>query len=49
MADAILDGTVRELPYNAYAFPNAPLGLYNGKPWFLPLIGLWHRILDWIQ
>jgi glycine/D-amino acid oxidase-like deaminating enzyme len=49
MADAILEGTVRELPYNAYAFPNAPLGLYNGKPWFLPLIGLWHRILDWIQ
>jgi len=49
MADAILDGTVKELPYNAYAFPTAPLGLYNGKPWFLPLIGLWHRILDWIH
>jgi len=46
MADAILDGTVRELPYNAYAFPKVPLSLYNGKPWFLPLIGLWHRILD---
>jgi glycine/D-amino acid oxidase-like deaminating enzyme len=48
MADAILDGTVKELPYSTYAFPTAPLGLYNGKPWFLPLIGLWHRILDWI-
>lgn len=48
MADAIVDGTVRELPYNAYPFPTAPLGLYNGRPWFLPLIGLWHRILDWI-
>jgi len=48
MANAILDGTVQELPYNTYAFPTAPLGLYNGKPWFLPLIGLWHRILDWI-
>ena len=48
MADAILDGTVRDLPYSAYNFPTAPLGLYNGKPWFLPLIGLWHRILDWI-
>ena len=47
MADAILDGTVKDLPYNAYEFPKAPLGLYNGKPWFLPLIGLWHRILDW--
>jgi glycine/D-amino acid oxidase-like deaminating enzyme len=49
MADAILNGTVKELPYNAYAFPTAPLGLYNGKPWFLPLIGLWHRILDWVH
>jgi glycine/D-amino acid oxidase-like deaminating enzyme len=48
MANAILDGTVSELPYNAYPFPTAPLGLYNGKPWFLPLIGLWHRILDWL-
>jgi glycine/D-amino acid oxidase-like deaminating enzyme len=48
MADAILDGTVSQLPYSTYAFPTAPLGLYNGKPWFLPLIGLWHRILDWI-
>jgi glycine/D-amino acid oxidase-like deaminating enzyme len=48
MADAILDGTVNELPYNAYEFPTAPLGLYNGKPWFLPLIGLWHKILDWL-
>lgn len=49
VADAILDGTVKELPYSSYAFPGAPLGLYNGKPWFLPLIGLWHRILDWIS
>jgi glycine/D-amino acid oxidase-like deaminating enzyme len=48
MADAILNGTVRELPYSTYAFPTAPLGLYNGRPWFLPLIGLWHKILDWI-
>lgn len=48
MANAIVDGKVSELPYNAYPFPNAPMGLYNGKPWFLPLIGLWHRILDWL-
>ena len=48
MANAILDGTVSELPYNAYPFPTSPFGLYNGKPWFLPLIGLWHRILDWL-
>jgi glycine/D-amino acid oxidase-like deaminating enzyme len=48
IANAILDGTVKEMPYNAYDFPTAPLGLYDGRPWFLPLIGLWHRILDWI-
>jgi glycine/D-amino acid oxidase-like deaminating enzyme len=48
MADSILEDTVKDLPYDAYDFPTAPLGLYNGKPWFLPLIGLWHRILDWM-
>lgn len=48
MANAILDDTVKDLPYSAYAFNSLPLGLYNGRPWFLPLIGLWHRILDWI-
>jgi glycine/D-amino acid oxidase-like deaminating enzyme len=46
MADAVLDGKVAELPYATYRFPTAPLGLYNGNPWFLPLIGLQHRILD---
>ncbi|NJD58105.1 MAG: FAD-dependent oxidoreductase [Anaerolineales bacterium] len=49
VADAMLDGTVADLPYSSYSFPTAPLGLYNGKPWFLPLIGLWHRVLDWIS
>jgi len=48
MADAILDGGLKDFPYNAYEFPTAPLGLYSGRPWFLPLIGLWHRILDWL-
>jgi glycine/D-amino acid oxidase-like deaminating enzyme len=48
MVDAILDDKVGDLPYAAYPFPSAPLGLYNGRPWFLPLIGLWHKILDWI-
>jgi glycine/D-amino acid oxidase-like deaminating enzyme len=49
LADSILDGKLKELPYTTYGFPTAPLGLYNGKPWFLPLIGLWHRILDWLH
>ncbi len=49
VAHAILDGTIKDLPYNAYPFPTAPLGLYNARPWFLPLIGLWHRILDLVE
>jgi glycine/D-amino acid oxidase-like deaminating enzyme len=48
MANAILDDTVKELPYSTYSFSSLPLGLYNGRPWFLPLIGLWHKILDWM-
>jgi glycine/D-amino acid oxidase-like deaminating enzyme len=48
VSDAMLDGKVAELPYSTYDFPTAPLGLYNGRPWFLPLIGMWHRVLDWI-
>jgi glycine/D-amino acid oxidase-like deaminating enzyme len=27
-------------------FPSAPLGLYNGKPWFLPFAGMYYRLLD---
>jgi glycine/D-amino acid oxidase-like deaminating enzyme len=46
IADAILDGAVADMPYATYPFPAAPLGLYDGNPWFLPLIGLQHRILD---
>jgi glycine/D-amino acid oxidase-like deaminating enzyme len=26
--------------------PGAPLGLYNGNPWFLPLAGAYYRVLD---
>jgi glycine/D-amino acid oxidase-like deaminating enzyme len=48
MADAILDGKVADMPYATYPFPTAPLGFYNGNPWFLPLIGLQHKILDWL-
>jgi glycine/D-amino acid oxidase-like deaminating enzyme len=29
--------------------PGAPLGLYDGRPWFLPFAGLWYKILDWIS
>jgi glycine/D-amino acid oxidase-like deaminating enzyme len=49
VAEAMLDDTIKEHPFAAYPFPGAPLGLYNGMPWFLPLVGVWHRFLDVIE
>lgn len=36
-------------PFAAIPFPGAPLGLYNGKPWFLPFAGAWYKFLDIIS
>lgn len=36
-------------PFTEIAFPGAPLGLYNGKPWFLPFAGAYYKVLDWIS
>lgn len=49
LADCIASGSLKDLPYASYPFPTAPLGLYNGRPWFLPLVGAWHKILDWVE
>ena len=49
VAEAMLAGTIREHPFAVYPFPGAPLGLYNEVPWFLPLIGAWHKMLDWVE
>ena len=49
VAEAMLGGTIKEHPFAAFPFPNAPLGLYNGTPWFLLLVGAWHRFLDVIE
>lgn len=49
VAEAMLKGTIKEHPFNLFPFPSAPLGLYNGFPWFLPLAGTWHKILDWVE
>jgi glycine/D-amino acid oxidase-like deaminating enzyme len=49
VAEAMLKGTIKEHPFNLFPFPSAPLGLYNGFPWFLPLAGAWHKILDWVE
>lgn len=49
VAEAMLDGNIRNHPFAAFSFPGAPLGLYNGAPWFLPIAGLWYKILDWVE
>jgi glycine/D-amino acid oxidase-like deaminating enzyme len=37
-----------ELPFLAsLSFPAMPL--YNGNPWFLPLVGAWYQMLDWTR
>jgi glycine/D-amino acid oxidase-like deaminating enzyme len=51
VAEAMLQGTIKEHPFNLFPFPPAPPGLRgaNGFPWFLPLAGAWHKILDWVE
>lgn len=49
VAEAMLNGNIKEHPFARFAFPNAPLGLYDGHPWFLPFAGMWHKILDWVE
>jgi len=44
IADERTDNPFAEIP-----FPGAPLGLYNGKPWFLPFAGAYYQVLDWIS
>jgi glycine/D-amino acid oxidase-like deaminating enzyme len=48
MAERILGGE-NDLPFADIPFPGAPLGLYDGRPWFLPLAGAWYKFLDWIS
>ncbi len=45
----LIAGDKSENPFVAIPFPGAPLGLYNGKPWFLPFAGLWYKFLDWVN
>lgn len=49
VAEAIMNGNIKDHPFTSFEFPGAPMGLYNGYPWFLPLAGLWHKILDWME
>jgi glycine/D-amino acid oxidase-like deaminating enzyme len=45
----LMAGEKPENPFVGIPFPGAPLGLYNGKPWFLPFAGAWYKFLDWVS
>jgi glycine/D-amino acid oxidase-like deaminating enzyme len=45
----MIAGGKPENPFVGIPFPGAPLGLYNGKPWFLPFAGAWYKFLDWVS
>jgi glycine/D-amino acid oxidase-like deaminating enzyme len=45
----MMAGDKPENPFVGIPFPGAPFGLYNGKPWFLPLAGAWYKVLDWVS
>jgi len=48
MAEWIAEGKT-DNPFAEIAFPGAPLGLYNGNPWFLPIAGTYYKVLDWVS
>ena len=45
----LIAGDKPKNPFVGIPFPGAPLGLYNGNPWFLPLAGMWYKFLDWVS
>ncbi len=45
---SVIAGGAEKNPFEGLPFPGAPLGLYDGRPWFLPLAGAWYKFLDWI-
>jgi len=44
-----ISGMQVEIRYSVIPFPVAPLGLYNGTPWFLPFAGAYYKVFDWIN
>jgi glycine/D-amino acid oxidase-like deaminating enzyme len=40
-------GANRASAFDGLAFPTRPL--YDGRPWFLPAVGSWYRLRDWID
>ena len=48
VAETIVSGR-DDNPFGVIPFPGAPLGLYNGRPWFLPFAGAWYKFLDLVS
>ena len=48
MAERIAGGKP-DNPFDGIPFPGAPLGLYAGRPWFLPFAGMYYKFLDWVS
>jgi glycine/D-amino acid oxidase-like deaminating enzyme len=48
VAEWIAEGKT-DNPFAEIPLPGAPLGFYNGKPWFLPFAGAYYKVLDWIS
>jgi glycine/D-amino acid oxidase-like deaminating enzyme len=44
-----MSGAKPNNPFAEISFPGAPLGLYTGRPWFLPFAGMYYKVLDWIS
>jgi glycine/D-amino acid oxidase-like deaminating enzyme len=42
-------GEPADNPYEGIPFPGAPFRLYSGRPWFLPLAGMYYKVLDWVS
>ena len=49
MGEAIGSDQVDANPFARIPFPGAPLGLYWGQPWFLPLVAARYKVLDWVS
>ena len=49
VAEAIMNGNITDHPFASFSFPGAPMGLYNGYPWFLPMAVVWQKFLDWVE
>jgi glycine/D-amino acid oxidase-like deaminating enzyme len=49
LARGLLGDTSVDNPFVDLPFPHAPLGLYDGRPWFLPLAEIYYRFLDWVS